>query len=64
MPFEPMPDADRRWVKDPCTSPEHDPPGMIVLQESMIWVCPACGHRTPVFVNRPRLTGEGDCPGG
>jgi len=37
-----------------CNSPEHDPPGMIVLESGVYeWTCPQCGHRTVFFVARP-----------
>ena len=35
----------------PCLSPEHDPPGMIVLPAGThTWECPACGKTTTFTV--------------
>lgn len=49
MPFLPRTDQDL-WQK-PCNSPEHNPPGMIVLPTgSHTWQCPACGHETTFYV--------------
>lgn len=40
-----------------CTSPEHDPPGMIVLEPGIYeYTCPRCGEtKTVVVPPRPSL---------
>lgn len=39
---------------NPCLSPSHDPPGMIVLENGTYeWTCPACGKKQVFVVNRP-----------
>lgn len=39
-----------------CNSPEHDPPGMIVLQPGThVWQCPCCGQKTTITVQAPRM---------
>jgi hypothetical protein len=40
---------------DPCQSPEHNPPSMLVYQPGWYeWECPACGHKQKFHV--PGLT--------
>jgi hypothetical protein len=47
--FEPLDERDR-----PCTSPEHDPPSMLVQQPgTYTWKCPHCG-REVTYVVPPR----------
>lgn len=54
MPFVPLnPDEKKRWPK-PCMSSEHLPPTMIVLRETCVWQCPACGKRTVIVVQGTR----------
>lgn len=56
MPFisyEPLPNS-----MQPCTHPEHNPPGMIVLTPgTYTYQCPACGQIT-TFTVGPRPTCE------
>ena len=46
MPFKPT--DKNKWPKPKiCLSPEHNPPGHIVLEPGMhTWVCPECGKET------------------
>lgn len=40
-------------ANDICKSPEHNPPGMIVLPAGLhIWKCPKCGQETPVRIRK------------
>lgn len=40
----------------PCPHPEHNPPGMIVLEDGTYeHICPACGKRQVFVVRRPTL---------
>lgn len=46
MPLKKLPES--RWVKsvDHCQHPEHNPPGMIVLEPGTYeYTCPSCGAR-------------------
>lgn len=43
MPFEPLDEPEKSWVKPICRDPQHDPPNMIVITKSCKWVCPSCG---------------------
>ena len=43
MPFVPLDPEEQRRFKPPCTSREHNPPGMMVITHPMKWVCPECG---------------------
>lgn len=54
MPFEPLGDDDKVWMPA-CQSPEHDPPSLMLFRKSGYWVCPECGHRTLIRVDRPVL---------
>lgn len=57
MPFIDHKPPGNGWVKPKCRSPEHDPPGMIVLKPGAhIWECPACGHETTVHVDSHTLS--------
>ena len=39
----------------PCLSPEHNPPGMIVLPPGEhLYRCPSCGTETTIYV--PQVT--------
>jgi hypothetical protein len=52
MPFIPNPDPEKNKYKPPCTSPEHNPPGMIVLPPGEhVWQCPSCGEITKFTVS-------------
>lgn len=53
MPFEPV-DESESGAWEPCTSPEHDPPMMIVIRKPVWWVCPKCGARTLMRPNTIR----------
>lgn len=51
-----LPDAEAWKRPKPCYHPEHDPPGMIVLEPgSYEYTCPQCGHST-VFTVPERPT--------
>ena len=51
MPFKDR-DETKTWKPNPCRSPEHTPPSMMVLPPgSHTWVCPACGKEITFFVN-------------
>lgn len=48
MPFVPLtPEEKRIW--EPCKSPQHNPPNMMVIRKPMAWVCPSCGLRTVIY---------------
>ena len=51
MPFVPS-QPDSSWLlASPCSSPEHDPPTMIVLPPGQhTYVCPNCGEKTTFVV--------------
>lgn len=53
MTLRKLPDMeDQQWTD--CRNPEHQPPGMIVLENG--WyehTCPACLKKTTFLVNRP-----------
>lgn len=59
MPFKKLVPHDKGkvWAKSPCTSPEHNPPGGIVLQPgTYTYVCPKCGKESTIVVPpRPSL---------
>lgn len=38
-----------------CNDPEHNPPMGYHYDKSGVWVCPSCGHITPVDVVKPML---------
>lgn len=42
MPFVPLDPKEKDEFKEPCRSPEHDPPSHMVITRPMKWVCPAC----------------------
>ena len=48
--------------QETCTHPEHDPPGMIVLEPGThVYECPRCGAEQSVIVPpRPMLGGSPD----
>lgn len=55
MPFEPLtPSEEKDLWPEPCRSPEHDPPGMIVITKPCRWVCPACGASVMLFPSSPK----------
>lgn len=38
-----------------CTSPRHDPPSLIYLENGIYeYVCPKCGRRIVFTINRPK----------
>ena len=37
----------------PCPHPQHEPPGMMVIYETYIHICPGCGRRV---ILRPSVT--------
>lgn len=42
--------------KEICRNPEHEPPGMIVLEDGVhTWQCPGCGETTTFTVSNPTL---------
>lgn len=46
----------RPWNPSPCPSPEHNPPGMIVLSPGWhTWQCPLCGKKQSIHVPGIRL---------
>ena len=49
VPLDPVKDGE---VREPCRSPEHDPPTNIVIREPMKWVCPACGREVIIRPTR------------
>lgn len=49
MPFVPDPKY-KEWKK--CANPEHFPPSHMVFRVPGYWVCPACGHKTPVGIRQ------------
>ena len=58
MPFKKIKD-DERWAPPKlCMHPEHNPPGMIVLQPGTYeYSCPACGHTVRLVVGRTHWLG-------
>lgn len=47
-----MPFVEYTPEKPKCSSPEHAPPGMIVLDPgNYTWECPTCGKRTIFRIN-------------
>lgn len=54
MPFRPPTYKEKeQWNIKTCAHPEHDPPTMVSLKPGLyIWVCPACGAETHIFVHR------------
>lgn len=51
-----MPFIRHKRPERKCDSPQHQPPGMIVLEPgSHTWACPACGFETVVTVPEVRL---------
>lgn len=51
MPFLPRDESDKDTWTDFCRSPEHNPPGMIVLPPGRhTWKCPACGAEQSFYV--------------
>lgn len=56
MPFKKI--DDNKWEpKYPCTDPEHNPPGMIVLEPGTYeYTCPSCGEKRTIIVGpKPTL---------
>lgn len=50
-----MPFVEYVPFKELCRSPEHTPPGHVVLPAGMhTWSCPSCGQHTTFFV--PKVT--------
>ena len=50
MPFLPS-DEDEKWTQSKCTSPEHDPPRMIVLPPGTHkYQCPQCGQIQTIVI--------------
>lgn len=43
MPFVPLTPEEKKTCPKPCTHPEHNPPGHIVIRKAVRYVCPACG---------------------
>lgn len=57
MPFVPL-DPNERSEYDVCRSLEHNPPNMMVLNQPMKWVCPACGASQIVYPSNYGVTWE------
>jgi predicted RNA-binding Zn-ribbon protein involved in translation (DUF1610 family) len=54
MPFERIPnDNDHLKPTQQCTSPEHNPPSNIVVQEPTRWRCPSCGKTVDIYPSTP-----------
>ena len=48
-----MPFVDFQPIKEPCMSPEHNPPSMMVLQPGThTWKCPKCGAIQKINVSK------------
>lgn len=53
MPFVPLdPKEKEAWAKEPCKSPEHNPPAHIVIKKPCKWVCPVCGKETYIYPSK------------
>ena len=56
MSFKKIADVPDTWECARCRSPEHNPPGMIVLKPGTYeWECPTC-HEKQIVVVRPEPT--------
>ena len=53
MPFEPL--TPKEQFKPPCSHPQHNPPGMIVITKPMKWRCPGCGHTIIIRPSNVRM---------
>lgn len=56
MPFVPLdPKEKEAWAKEPCKSPEHNPPNMFVVTEPMKWRCPSCGNEVMIYPTKATM---------
>jgi len=56
MPFRKLPNNDKWHLQNGCKDREHNPPGLIVLDDGVHeYTCPGCGHKQYIVVNKPRL---------
>jgi len=46
MPFVPLSPEEKKLFPPLCPSPEHNPPGMIVITEPIKYRCPKCGQES------------------
>lgn len=56
MPFVHYEKPSNQWSPPPCRSPEHNPPGNIVLRPGThTWKCPKCEREQTIVVNEVSL---------
>jgi len=59
MPLRRIDDDTNTWPKRPCTSPEHNPPGLISLPPGLYeHECPQCGAKQRFRVPEPPMLRE------